>query len=417
MKREIIELLGAVMLTSCTAIDIFEPARTLGTGKARSEVLASSGNGRADHNTVPSYDPGSGFRKDTALYVSALEFPDGYDWRKDTAYLRSGVSIILFRNGERVMTLPAGTAEGIGTGADMHHIIQGHLVTEYCGSNGTTVKMDGKEVFRSTQQEMLRGLLMDGDKLISLSQRRNGNGFVYRHGGSVILDRSNGELIGNLGDDIHFSSGALYLDKGCICFAYRSSDNAILVEDGVEKTVPCRGDILDLRRIGGSTCLLESEGSQLLFTVGDRSRDLGSSYITARRGCHISVAGSEPVALCQFDSRYGTASSEIHQIDKALRKLMGIHAIVPCDGGFGYISHDPAQWISITGIDSGTTRYEEPYLWMGIRACCSIGSRIVVAATPYMAGGVPEIIKDGKKERLELNGFVTGVSSVINHPS
>lgn len=415
MRRWILEILAACLMVSCSAIDVFEPSETLGTGRPRSKVLVSEAGRRGHEDSTE--NQGTGFRKDTVLYVSALEFPEGYDWHRDSAYLGSGASIVLYRNGERVMTIPTGAANAVGTGADMHHIIQGHIVTEYCGSAGTVVKLDGKEIFRSPQTEYIKGLLMDGDRLVSLTQRKNGKGFVYRCGDSVVMERSIGELIGALGTDNYFSSGALYQDKGNVCFAYRSPDNAVLVEDGVERAVPCKGDLLDLRRIGGSTCLLESDGDRLLFTVGDRSRNLGSSFTSTRRGCHISVSAGEPVALCLFDSKYGTSTSEIHQVDRAIRKLMGIHTLIPSEDGLWYISHAPSQWLSITGPEDRTVRHETAYLWMGVQACCYAGHKVVVGATPYGAEAFPEIIRGEKRERLEVNGFITGVSSVINHPS
>lgn len=413
MRRKIIEAATIAMLASCVSIDMSGPKETLGTGPSRNEVLLANG-GRKEHGGHTE-GSGSGFRKDTALYVSAIEFPKGYDWRKDTAYLRSGASIVLFRNGERVMTLPAGAYECIGSGADMHHIVQGHVVTEYYGNDGTTVKIDGKEVFHSSWFEVLRGLLMDGDKLLSLTQKKSG--FVYRRGGSVVMERSSGEIIGSLGDDHLFQGGALSSDNGCICFAYRSADGTVLVEDGLEKPVACNGEVIDIRRIDTETCLLEKEGDHLRFSVGDRSRTVGDSYHTIRSGCHISILGDEPVAICLFDNRFGTSSTEIHRVDKAVKLLMGIHTIVPCEDAYGYITFGASSGLSITGFDGDVTKLDGPYLWMGTRACGSLGGDMILAATPYSTGGVPVMIRNGKKEEINLNGFVTGVSCVINHPS
>lgn len=415
MRRKILEALAMLSMASCSTIDMFEPVGTLGTGLSRNTVLVSK-NGRKEHGD-PGGGNGAGFRKDTALYISVLEFPKSYDWRKDSAYLRSGAEVVLYRNGERVLKLPTGPADDIGTGADMHHIVEGHLVTEYYGSHGTVVKLDGKEVFRSSQPEVLRGLLMDGEELVSLTQKRDGKGFVYRKGKTVLMERSNGDLIGALGDDTYFTSGALAMDNRSICFAYRLPDGAVFVEDGNERAVACNGDLIDIRRIEGNHCILEREGDHLRFSVGDRSRAIGSSYNMIRNGCHISVIGDEPAALCLLDNRYGSSTTEVQMVDRAVRILMGIHTIVPCDGGFGYVSHDPSSRIEITGNEGNASRNEGAYLWMGAKACCSIGGQIIVGATPYSTGGFPEVIRDGKKESLEVNGFVTGVSCVINHPS
>lgn len=413
MRRMILEALAALMLASCAAIDPFEPTDTLGTGMSRNETLVSR-SGRKEHG-VPPGGTEPGFRKDTALYVSALEFPDGYDWRRDSAYIRSGAAIVLFRNGERVLELPTGTAEGIGTGADMHHIVQGHIVTEYYGSTGTTVRIDGKEVFHSSQFEVLKGLLMDGDRLLSLSQKRKG--FVYRKDGTVVMERSSGDLIGSLGEDLQFQGGALSSDGGHILFAYRSADGPVLVEDGMEKPVACNGELVDVRVVEGEPCILERDGDILRFSVGDRSRSIGNNYSTARRGCHISIVGGMPVALCFFDSRFGSATTEMHLVDRTLRILMGIHTVVPCGDGYGYITHDPSAWLNITDPDGNATRHDGRYLWMGTQACCSLGGGITVAATPYSEDAVPEIIRDGEKEKMDINGFVTAVSCVVNHPS
>ena len=131
---------------SCDALDsLFDPVP--GHGRPRSAYL--EGGGQPSSHDKPS-DDGS-----TAVYVTGVEFPDGYDWRTDSLYGVINASVVLYRDDERILTIPAGASEQVSPDPDMHHFLAGDLYTEYSDASGTTVKRNGVRLFAYEGREVL----------------------------------------------------------------------------------------------------------------------------------------------------------------------------------------------------------------------------------------------------------------------
>ena len=101
-----------------------------------------------------SHEPGGGRRKDTTatdtplsgehVYLTAVRFPDGYAWDLDTCAVDGEVWIDLYRDGERIRSLPA----GVSVHPDMHRYTGGHLYSDWSTDTETVVSRDGAELFR-----------------------------------------------------------------------------------------------------------------------------------------------------------------------------------------------------------------------------------------------------------------------------
>ena len=63
---------------------------------------------------------------DTLVYVSAVEFPEDYDWQRDTAYGTVPCRVSLFLEGERILSVPAGPGTFVGADPDRMRIREGH---------------------------------------------------------------------------------------------------------------------------------------------------------------------------------------------------------------------------------------------------------------------------------------------------
>ena len=118
----------------------------------------SLGEPREQHGTVVPSDPVPA-EPDTSLFVTALCFPPSYDWRKDSLYGRVECTIKLFRNGEEVLSVPAGQGTQVGASQDAHHVVEGHLYTEFQGAGVTVLCLDGEQVASWEGAERLCGLL------------------------------------------------------------------------------------------------------------------------------------------------------------------------------------------------------------------------------------------------------------------
>lgn len=163
------------------------------------------------------------------IYVSAVSFPAGYNWRKDSLGGPEGCRIVLFRasvpdtgsvtveslNFEEILSLPAGNGELLSTDYDMHHLIDGHLVTEYSTADETVICKDGEELIRFPGREYLRGIfeMPDGGPVYTLTQNRDGPGFRIRRDLEVILARANGVVFGGFSELSCNRRGGLNLNK------------------------------------------------------------------------------------------------------------------------------------------------------------------------------------------------------------
>lgn len=156
---------------------------------------------------------------DTLVYVSAVEFPEDYDWQRDTAYGTVPCRVSLFLEGERILSVPAGPGTFVGADPDRMRIREGHLYTDCATETHTVICRDGEELFRYEGPESLRGFLLQDGKIHTLGQRIGREGFTYRIDGRVVMEREEGTLVGTE-DHPAGDGGALYPEGGRICFSY-----------------------------------------------------------------------------------------------------------------------------------------------------------------------------------------------------
>ena len=201
------------------------------------------------------------------VFVTGVDFPEGYDWRRDTTYGVVRADIILFMDGEPVLKVPAGGDTGISSDPDRHHFIGGHVYTDHVSGSGTIISSDGTEAFRYEGAETLRGMLLQDRSVITLGQSRSGKGFSLRKDGEQLLAKSSGEILGSFTEAGYPASGALYLAGQKMCFSYHDTDGWHFVEDGTETVL--EGDaVYDMRIISGKKCAIvrtsDSKGPVLM---------------------------------------------------------------------------------------------------------------------------------------------------------
>ena len=190
---------------------------SLNPNVSRNAVLGESGGHSGSSDSSAVIPPPAA---DTSVLVSAVEFPEDYDWQRDTAFGQVSGKILLLRGGVRILEIPAGADGKASLDPDMHHLVDGHLYTEYSDGTGTYISRDGERLFTFEGREYLRGLLhMDGH-LYTLSQRRDGKGFLLRQDGEVLLDKDAGIVLKSFRDYPDRQSGALYENEGKVCFHY-----------------------------------------------------------------------------------------------------------------------------------------------------------------------------------------------------
>lgn len=172
-----------------------------------------------------------------SVYVSAVVAPQGYDWRQDSTFGNAPLKIILFKDFEEILGVDTGKDCLVSPDPDLHHIINGHLYTEYATASQTIVKKDGTELFRYEGREWLKGILPAGDSLYTLGQSREGKGFSFRLNGNPLLVKPDGTVRGGFGQRNFDGNGALYFSFDDICFDYLADNVTVHVCNGIDNSV------------------------------------------------------------------------------------------------------------------------------------------------------------------------------------
>jgi hypothetical protein len=248
--------------------------------------------GRTRSQTVSGRPHGNGhsFGSDTSVYITALEFPRGYNWKKDTLYGNVDCKLVLFKNGARTLELPAKFDNQISPDPDTHRVIDGHLYTDYCTDGETIISRDGQSLFHYQGEELMSGFLVKDEDVYTLGQDRSGRGFSFRKNGEFIFKKDNGEIMGSMYDSA-YEKGALYESGGHLYFSYYTTSISgktlekkyFLVDDGVEVRIDSEkvyDEIYDLRMFDGvlyKTVKVKGSHYPLSLFSGDSRSDLGKN--------------------------------------------------------------------------------------------------------------------------------------------
>ena len=346
-----------------------------------------------------------------SVYFTAIEIDDGYDWRRDTACGINDCRLVLYKDFEPVLTIPAGRANEVGTDPDMHRIIDGHLYTEYSTSGKSVVKKDGQVLYRADRTENLRGLAVVGSVVYTLSQKSYGGGFTLRKDGSEVFSRTEGTILGQL-----------HVDEGHVCFAYilkRDFSGALyyLVEDGVEKRLTTNS--LDLRILDA----VQKEGkikmfSQVYLGTNGTFIDNGKETRISDR-LHFLIEGG----LTEIDGwicatgrlRYELSDhSEAFLWNGALRTVdtedqvffLGNKSDSP------YIRYGSDGSFAVIGLENQVRAEDFPdRYWFFNGNCAAVCDGAFYAVlTPRKRDGYPMVVTEGRKREVKIDGYLTGIS-------
>lgn len=236
-----------------------------------------------------SHEPGSGRRTDTTaapppgghVYLTAIRFPDGYAWDRDTCAVDGEVWIDLYRDGERVRSLPAGAS----VHPDMHRYRDGHVYADWSTDTETVVTREGAELFRFDGREALRGFLVREDGVHTLGQDRDGSGFTYRVDGRILYRSETGIVLGGpdtpgapggalsvYGEDVYYAC-CLPSERGKEYHVMRNAERyqSFPVSDGTLAVLVSSGKVARVRSKPRSL-VLEVDGKETRLALG------GSEY-------------------------------------------------------------------------------------------------------------------------------------------
>ncbi len=362
---------------------------------------------------------------DTTVFVSGVEFPEDYDWKRDTAFGGVACKLVLFKNYKRHLEIPAGPSERVSGEPDMHHLVEGELFTEYSSDTETFITRGGKELLRFKGREFLCGIIADGNDVWTLGQDRDGKGFTYRKNGEQVLRSDSGVVLGRL-DSPLLPTGALYEDGGKHCFSWKTETTVGVAKKaqwhvyrGGEVTdLPYNPDILDMydiRVAGGEVCMVfrtRNAFPGLKLCIGEKEFFPGERTLFTPLGCRIVphedglvVTGAVSTdkggrAACIWDTGDLRMETSGNMVIFSFTKK-GI-ASVSCDegGDVNFVRGLSRQWNPGKNV-----RIMTPY-------CLSTaGESAFAALTPLR--GKPVVFTEEKNLELDINGFLTSVYAVI----
>lgn len=376
------EYLCVILLASLAGCTFFE--NDLPGGKPRLSNKRS-GNGPDSVNIIKSPDDPElpGVTCDTTVFVSAVRCGPGYDWQRDTAYGCVDARLLLYRNGKEELSIPAGGGTSVSVSPDMHHIVDGHLYTEYCDYSRTVIGRDGQTLYSVEGRELLKGLLAIGDDLYALSENVSSGALIFRRNGERLVTSAKATAFGGFDDPSYGRNGALYEDSGAVCYAFRTSDGCChMVRDGLMTTV-AEKDAFDVKSVGGRNI---SAGT---LTLGHRWKDAR----IWRTGGFYAVSGEGADGIFRF------VSAEDFSV---VQFPYGNPVIYCSDGMEKALDRDEMERISFC---------------FSPRCATLAGFSLISVCTPR-DGSLPYLLCGEKKMFFEgLEGYLTGVDVAVSPSS
>jgi len=336
---------------------------------------------------------------DTVLWVSAVEFSEGYNWMRDSSYGNVRAEIILYRNSEKILSVPA---EG-NPSQDRHHIIGGNLFTEYFAEGRTSFCRNGGLFLQSEGVWTLAGLIeFNGNEYILLRPMSAG-GFILYKDGVVTLKKEKGHLCGSFSDPAYASGGALYEDGGACTFCYWTEDESSgkiwhSVKDGFEEIISgLPSGVETIRICDGAVCYAYGTQGRKIWTglsIWDVGKPVSSGTVAGDGGeeyCATYRDDSDRLTLLSHSDGSVYVSESL---DMAVCRSLGGQVSIYGSNG-------------VTETLRGTWRYVFP-------SCGAlVGDTLLLALTSEDSGNLSVVNWGRHGFEIDINGFVTNVSYSI----
>ena len=389
-------LLPALLLAACTPDSLF-----LGTPRFSHESGARiPGSGTDSTLTVP---PGE------HVWITAVRFPDGYDWELDTCAVEGTVWLDLYCDGKRLRSLPAGAS----IHPDMHRFAGGHLYADYSTDTETVVLCDGEECFRFAGREALRGFLVREDGIHTLGQDRDGEGFSYRIDGQEAFRSSVGTVIG----DSDRRSGALMEDDGQLYYCFSQEGRAgkefrVMREAGQLQVLNTYGAVYDARVADGKVYWVQSNRMTLSLLEDGLARSIRLNAGEEVRSCRIVpgpygvLVGVHAVGSGKDRSFVYSSTGQVYNLGEDVLLLD-----ILCDGndaGWLLAGPDgaPQRFVRI----SGGTQVLPPGGYLAARDCALFHDGCLYLALSGRAGAPGRYIAGEDVTEIPFNGYFTSIT-------
>ena len=361
---------------------------------------------RRERDTTALVEIGDALVKETAVYLSAVVFPEGYDWVRDTSYREVEKTLVLLRNGVRVLSLPAGPGTEIGTDPDMHRIRDGQLYSDYSTVTETVVRRGGVELFRFAGREHFVSFHVWNGQVHTLGRRRDGNGFAYRVDGKVVYARERGVPVGRL-----------HRDGEAVCFAFEDDACYFFVDGKLTQIPPPAGTrgTFDARRQDGEFQLAlrssQASGAPVLLLGEKRYTPYCPWHIAQVNRCRFAEGNERLLLNISCTSTDGERQDAVWGRDAPELSFAPGRKVFDSffsGGSIGYLAATEERlFIRPPGGEERTL--EGQYRFLSEACAWQEGKRLYAALTGV--NGTPSVLwRNGEAETVPLWGYLTGVS-------
>ena len=350
-------------------------------------------------------------------FVSAFDYPDGYDWRSDPDRGHVKCSLVVFREGLPVLKVPVGNEYSVSPDPDMHRIIDGQLYTDFSDGTETLLKKNGKPVLSYPGAEMICDMKVKGSDIYTLGHSRTGQGFALRLNGSVLLSREAGYtferiLIEDTEVSVAFAE-PIVSSSGTV-------ERYYVMRGGKVTQIALRDDIKQVWDVA----VYGEEIYYLASLTGVQAPVLVSSQGMTT----LQMPSSMTVVSCRMNILEGGICVEGvladgNQVQSVLWGTDFQYSLFPkgmtfsalCFGEDGlHCTMNPASGMGAGLIFRGGESLEIPagYACMS-RSAMDFASGMLTVGLSSLKGEAPALWVDGRLKNLDINGYISCVTSVI----
>ena len=351
--------------------------------------------------------------------MTAADYAKGYDWRADEARETVKCSLVVYVDGIPAMKVPVGETHEICSDSDMHRVIDGHLYTDYASSGQTVIKKNGVFLFSYSGEERLCNMLSKGEDIYTLGESRTGTGFSFRKNGESIVSRENGSLIGSLkssGDSLNFTFCEEIRNAGGSIMRYYSVYGSKVSQIALRDDIVCVWDAMQFQ--DEVIYLASLTGiSQPVIVAGDNLTALNMPKEADMISCSMFHAGEKSGVEGLYKTSDGARYSAIWLNGKCVETFKGLTISALCtDGGGVFCVLNPPSPSSPGMIYRAGETYEMPlgYSCIGSQSLAVVGGIMYVGLSSQI-GENPLLWKDGKMVSLNVNGYISSVTSDQMH--
>jgi len=351
----------------------------------------------------------------STCYVTAIDYPAGYDWNSGDGEESVRCSLVVFADAVPKLKLPIGKVHEVSADPDMHRIADGNLYTIFCSEGNTVIKKDGKAFLRYEGEESVRGMVAADECIYTLGVPREGSGFTYRKNGELLMERRTGYVYERLN-----------LDNEKTCFAFcqpvTTSDGTeeryYMVRNGRISMVEFPEEVTrvwDIMSVEGKTCAAVSAGpwNTVTLIAGKEEKMVILPHGAEMTSCRLFSSGSDICIEGMYTKADGTIASGIWVEGEQYMLFetgQTISAVCSSDEDICCVLNPDEDNESGIIFKNGRSHImPDGYRCTGSMPV-AVHDGILYAALTSLTARRPVLWKDGKTDSLKLNGPVCSVT-------